>query len=147
MKYYKSPFGWISYEIKDNYLISMGYTDSGIASEVDFVSKALDDYFSGKTKTFNIPYKILKGTDFQKKVWQALLDINYGETKTYKEIADIVGSKKAFRAVGGACKANPIGVVIPCHRVIGSNNKLTGYQGKSGILTKEKLINFEKGNK
>lgn len=146
MKYYKSPFGWIQYEIKDNYLVSMGYTHDGKKTEPDFVSIELDKYFSGEIKEFNVPYKIEKGTAFQKKVWDALLDINYGKVKTYKEIAEIVGSKKAFRAVGGACKANPIGVIIPCHRVIGSNNKLTGYQGKAGILTKEKLLNFEKTN-
>jgi len=102
--------------------------------------KQLDEYFSGKRRDFNLPL-VLHGTDFQVKVWNALRQIPYGETCTYGEIARMIGSPKACRAVGMANNRNPIPVIIPCHRVIGSNGSLTGYAG--GLEIKQKLLNLE----
>lgn len=82
-----------------------------------------------------------KGTEFQRKVWKALCDIPYGETRTYGQIAAAVGNVKACRAVGGACNRNPIMIVVPCHRVIGGNGKLVGFGG--GLAMKEKLLGVE----
>lgn len=101
----------------------------------------LEEYFNGERKEFHLPLEP-KGTEFQKQVWRALRKISYGTTKTYKEIAVEVGNEKACRAVGMANNKNPIAIIIPCHRVIGSNNKLVGYAG--GLELKEKLLRLEK---
>ena len=103
----------------------------------------LDEYFKGNSKVFDIPLKI-EGTEFQRKVWNALLEIPYGETRTYLDIAKQIGNSKACRAVGMANHNNKIMILIPCHRVIGSNKKLVGYAG--GIDVKEKLLEIEKKN-
>ncbi|MFK4784657.1 methylated-DNA--[protein]-cysteine S-methyltransferase [Fusobacterium sp. MFO224] len=108
------------------------------------ISSQLDEYFSGKRECFDLTLNF-KGTQFQKKVWKALLNIPYGKTKTYKEIAIEVGSPRAYRAVGSANNKNPIPIIIPCHRVIGSNGKLVGFAG--GINLKEKLLNLEQKKK
>ena len=102
--------------------------------------KELDEYFNSKRKKFDIPLKI-EGTEFQKKVWNALLEIPYGETRSYLDIAKRVGNPKASRAVGMANHNNKIIIIIPCHRVIGSNKKLVGYAG--GLDVKEKLLKLE----
>ncbi|MBK5200487.1 MAG: methylated-DNA--[protein]-cysteine S-methyltransferase [Spirochaetaceae bacterium] len=107
----------------------------------DSVFKNLQEYFAGKRKEFSINYEI-KGSEFQMKVWKELEKISYGTTKSYKEIAINIGCEKATRAVGGAIHRNPIGIIIPCHRVIGSNNKLVGYAG--GVDMKIKLLKIEK---
>jgi methylated-DNA-[protein]-cysteine S-methyltransferase len=104
------------------------------------------EYFGGKRKVFQLPVK-LKGTEFQRKVWKELRKIPYGETRSYQEIAAAIGNKKAMRAVGQANKANPIPIIIPCHRVIGKNNQLIGYAGKqidkkAILLELEKTTNF-----
>ena len=101
----------------------------------------LTEYFSLKRKTFELPLKP-QGTDFTLLVWKALQSIPYGKTCTYSHIAEMLGNKKASRAVGLACHANPIAIVIPCHRVIGANGKLVGYN--AGINTKDMLISLEK---
>lgn len=106
----------------------------------DEVIKQLDEYFNGKRDTFDIKLNP-KGTEFQKKVWSALINIPFAETRTYKEIATDVGNSKASRAVGMANNKNPIMILIPCHRVIGSNGKLVGYAG--GLSMKESLLNIE----
>lgn len=100
----------------------------------------LDEYFAGKRHTFEIPVHPV-GTDFQKQVWQALLEIPYGETRTYKEIAQKINKLKGIRAVAQAIGANGISILIPCHRVIGTNRSLTGYAG--GIEAKRLLLNIE----
>ncbi len=110
----------------------------------DNVYKQLCEYVEGKRKDFHVPYK-LHGTDFQKKVWQALCSIPYGEIRTYKDIAIAVGSPKACRAVGLANNKNPITVIVPCHRVIGSSGKLVGYAG--GLEMKQYLLAMENKNK
>lgn len=103
--------------------------------------KQLREYFDGKRKTFDLPIN-LKGTPFQVKVWKSLQDVPYGETKTYKEIAQMIGNPKAVRAVGSANNKNPVPIVIPCHRVIGSSGSLVGYGG--GLDKKEILLSHEK---
>ena len=102
--------------------------------------KELDEYFNSKRKKFDIPLKI-EGTEFQKKVWNALLEIPYGETRSYLDIAKRVGNPKASRAVGMANHNNKIIIIIPCHRVRGSKKKLVGYAG--GLDVKEKLLKLE----
>jgi methylated-DNA-[protein]-cysteine S-methyltransferase len=100
----------------------------------------LHEYFSGKRKTFTFPLAP-RGTEFQLAVWNALLEIPYGDTTTYAELARRIGRPSAVRAVGAANGANPIPVIIPCHRVIGSNGTLTGYGG--GIERKQWLLALE----
>jgi methylated-DNA-[protein]-cysteine S-methyltransferase len=100
----------------------------------------LNDYFAGKRKTFSVPFDFV-GTPFQKRVWQALTTIQFGETPSYGEIARQIGRPKAARAVGAAVGRNPISIMVPCHRVIGSNGKLTGFAG--GLGTKESLLRLE----
>lgn len=103
--------------------------------------KQLIEYAKGQRKTFDLKLNP-KGTEFQKKCWQALCAIPYGETRTYKEIAIALGNDKAFRAVGMANNKNPIPVIIPCHRVIGTNGKLTGFA--FGFEIKQDLLTLEK---
>lgn len=107
--------------------------------------KQLTEYFAGQRKSFTLPLSISKGTIFQKKVWQALQEIPYGKICTYKEIAEVVASPKAVRAIGQANRMNPLPIVIPCHRVIGQNGQLTGYMGNSedGIAIKRCLLELE----
>ncbi len=101
----------------------------------------LKEYFDKKRKIFDLPLNI-SGTEFQKKVWKALQDIPYGETRTYQDIALAVGNPKACRAVGGANNKNNIPVIIPCHRVIGKNGSLVGFG--SGLAIKKELLQLEK---
>jgi len=105
-------------------------------------SSQLKEYFLGKRENFDIPL-ILNGTEFQQNVWRVLCDIQYGKTLTYKEIAQKAESPNAFRAAGGACRKNSFAVIIPCHRVLSTNGKLTGYAG-SNTFMKDYLLNFEK---
>ena len=100
----------------------------------------LNEYFEGKRKEFNIPL-LFAGTDFQKKVWNALLKIPYGKTETYLGLSKTLGDEKAIRAVATANGANAISIIVPCHRIIGSKGELTGYAG--GLRTKKKLLESE----
>lgn len=120
------------------------YRKNYTVEETNLIKKAasqLKEYFEGKRKNFNIEINP-EGTLFQKRVWNALMQIPYGETRSYKEIAEAIGNKNACRAVGMANHNNPIMLIIPCHRVIGSDGKLVGYRG--GIEIKEKLLDLEK---
>jgi methylated-DNA-[protein]-cysteine S-methyltransferase len=111
--------------------------------ETPLIKKAfeqINEYLDGRRKTFDFPIELI-GTEFQKSVWRSLQEIPYGLTKTYKEIAVAIGNEKACRAVGMANNKNPLPIVIPCHRVIGSNGKLVGYAG--GLNIKENLIQIE----
>ncbi|EAF1189288.1 methylated-DNA--[protein]-cysteine S-methyltransferase [Listeria monocytogenes] len=103
----------------------------------------LDDYFEGKREHFDLPV-LLKGTDFQQKVWQALSEIPYGAVVSYKDIAISAGSPKAVQAVGQANRANPIPIIIPCHRCVKSNGELGGYNG-ADVDKKQYLLALEKG--
>ena len=105
--------------------------------------KQLDEYFSGQRKVFELPLNP-QGTEFQKKVWGNLLKIPYGQTVSYKRLAEMSGNSFASRAVGMANNKNPIAIIIPCHRVIGADGKLTGYAG--GLDLKRELIELEKHN-
>ncbi|MEF1309955.1 methylated-DNA--[protein]-cysteine S-methyltransferase [Vibrio mytili] len=104
----------------------------------------LQEYFTGLRDDFDLPLAA-KGTDFQNQVWQALTTIPYGETWSYQDLANAIGNPKAVRAVGLANGKNPISIVVPCHRVIGKNGKLTGYAG--GVERKQGLLALEQGNK
>jgi methylated-DNA-[protein]-cysteine S-methyltransferase len=106
------------------------------------VATELDAYFERKLRQFSVSLDI-RGTSFQHQVWDALLNIPYGETRTYGEIARTIGHPTAIRAVGLANRANPISIVIPCHRVIGANGKLVGYGG--GLHRKQALLDLESG--
>lgn len=102
----------------------------------------LKDYFNGNIRQFNIDFEV-NGTEFQKSVYNALLKIPYGEIRTYGYIANSINNEKSARAIGQACKNNAIPIIIPCHRVVGKNNKLGGYMGSHTNL-KEILLNLEK---
>ncbi|KQL41135.1 cysteine methyltransferase [Bacillus sp. FJAT-25509] len=102
----------------------------------------LIEYFNGSRKEFSIK-SIAKGTPFQESVWRELVKIKYGETASYADIANRIGNPKAVRAVANANARNPLSIIVPCHRIIGSNGKLTGYAG--GLWRKEWLLNREQG--
>ena len=143
---YSSPIGEFVLVCKNNKLVSLELKNGEDieTSEVSEFSKKitqqLDEYFEGKRKSFDIELAP-EGTDFQKKVWGALLKIPYGKTCTYKDIATAIGNPNASRAVGGANNKNPIPIIVPCHRVIGANKSLVGYAYGLGI--KEYLLNLE----
>lgn len=148
--YYETPIGRICIEEDNGFITKIDTTSEENyieEKETKLIKKTYDqliEYFNGKRKTFNIPLK-LNGTEFQKKVWEELLKIPYGETCTYKDIAISVGNEKACRAVGGANNKNSIIIVVPCHRVIGKNGDLVGYA--CGLDVKSKLLEIEKKNK
>ncbi|MFF6884228.1 methylated-DNA--[protein]-cysteine S-methyltransferase [Streptomyces sp. NPDC012421] len=105
--------------------------------------RQLDAYFAGELTAFDLPLH-LEGTPFQRRVWEQLLLIPYGETRTYGELAEALGSAGASRAVGLANGKNPVSIIVPCHRVIGSGGSLTGYGG--GVDRKKRLLAFESGD-
>ncbi|MFF2021480.1 methylated-DNA--[protein]-cysteine S-methyltransferase [Streptomyces sp. NPDC058171] len=118
---------------------SFGDRDPGPFAEA---TRQLDAYFAADLTEFDLPLR-LDGTPFQRSVWDALLTIPYGETRTYGELAEALGNPSASRAVGLANGKNPISVIVPCHRVIGANGNLTGYGG--GLPRKQRLLDFERG--
>ena len=142
---YKTIIGKIFIEADGDFLTQISFRKlSGKRLETPIIKETitqLEEYFIKKRKTFDLPLK-LEGTDFQKQVWKALLTIPYGKTATYKDIAKIIGNEKASRAVGMANNKNKLLILIPCHRIIGSNGNLTGYAG--GLEIKQKLLNLEK---
>ena len=143
--YYKSSIGILEIICENNKLISMKIVDNILenAIETDFTKKIklqLDEYFSGKRQNFDIKINP-KGTEFQKLVWKELKKISYGKTKSYSDIAKLIGNKNAQRAVGSACNRNPIMIIIPCHRVIPKNGNLGGYAYGDSI--KQKLLEIE----
>ncbi len=146
--YYNSPIGTIKLVCSGAFLQEISFVEEEGKNPktypqiVSRCKEELDSYFAGKLEKFTIPLEFVKGTDFQKDVWRALLNIPYGQTRSYKDIAIMIGNPKAVRAVGGANNKNPIGIVVPCHRVIGSSGKLVGYAG--GIDKKEMLLKLEK---
>ncbi|MBK5253584.1 MAG: methylated-DNA--[protein]-cysteine S-methyltransferase [Peptostreptococcaceae bacterium] len=145
---YKSKYGNIKIEYDDDKITCLKKIYNNEAGKkttlTDQVNNELLEYLGGKRKSFDFEYKLI-GTEFQIKVWEALCDIPYGETRSYKEIAEAVDSPKAYRAVGMANNKNPITFAVPCHRVIGSNGELVGYAG--GIEMKKSLLDMEKKNK
>lgn len=111
---------------------------------IEEAAKQLNEYLEGNRKEFTVKLDP-QGTEFQRKVWEALVAIPYGETRSYKQIAQVIGNEKASRAVGMANHNNPIICMVPCHRVIGANGNMVGYA--IGISIKEKLLNMEKERK
>ena len=103
-------------------------------------ARQLEEYFAGKRRSFSLPFDV-RGTCFQKQVWEALLAIPFGETRSYGQLASQLGSPDATRAVGAANGRNPISIVVPCHRVVGASGKLTGFAG--GLNAKAYLLSFE----
>ena len=114
--------------------------EEGISDIINKTILQLDEYFEGKRKEFTIPV-VFSGTDFQRQVWSELMNIQYGQTISYSELANRIGNPKAIRAVASANAANPISIIVPCHRVIGSRHQLTGYAGC--LAAKKFLIDLE----
>jgi methylated-DNA-[protein]-cysteine S-methyltransferase len=143
---YETVLGSVTFVEEDGALlaISTHRTFEGIEQETPLIQEAyrqLSEYLKGERKGFDLPL-LIKGTTFQQQVWKALLEIPYGETRSYKQIAVAIGNPKAVRAVGMANNRNPLLIVVPCHRVIGANGKLVGYG--AGIEKKEFLLRLEK---
>ncbi len=145
-KSYKSPIGTLYIVEENEKIIEIRYENEKeevLEKNTKILEKAvqeLEEYFKGKRKEFDIPLNP-KGTEFMKKVWKELQKIPYGKTTSYGKIAEKIGNPKASRAVGMANHNNPIPIIIPCHRVIGKNNKMVGYA--LGIDKKEYLLNLE----
>ena len=143
--FYKSQFGLIKIGYEKGEICSIKTADTVDCENCrnslsDRAFTQLEEYFAKKRKAFDLPLKI-KGTPFQEKVWHALMEIPYGETRTYGEIAEKIGCPKGARAVGSVNHNNPLWIVVPCHRVVGKDGKLTGYAG--GLLMKRKLLQIE----
>lgn len=140
----KTPMGVLEIEASDEGVTSLIWAKSEGKTEkhpvITQAIKELEGYFTGKLKEFDVPLDI-DGTAFQCKVWAAMGDVPYGKTVTYGALAKKL--KTSARAVGGACGANPVPVIVPCHRIVGSDNKLTGYSGGSGVKTKQALLKHE----
>ncbi|NCB51494.1 MAG: methylated-DNA--[protein]-cysteine S-methyltransferase [Clostridia bacterium] len=147
---FESPVGIMTLTGTDSALTGLSFGaeqngDSGAPSPLlERAADQLKEYFAGKREAFDLPLAP-EGTEFMKKVWAALCNIPFGETRTYGQIAAAVGNPKAARAVGMACNLNPIGIIVPCHRVIGANGSLTGYAG--GLPMKAALLQLEAGKR
>ena len=146
---YHSPVGAIQLDWEDGAVTALKTPQADAIIDapnelVESVFRQLDEYFAGTRRVFDFPYR-LHGTPFQEKVWAALQQIPYGETRSYKDIARAIGHPKAFRAVGMANHANPVFIAIPCHRVIGADGSLTGYGG--GLAMKQALLALERSHR
>jgi len=148
---YESPLGMIRMLASDQGLLRLEFEDEreslmfrGARRAADYFepfTEQLSAYFAGELREFSLPIA-LEGSGFQRRVWKALCEIPYGETRSYGEIARAVGNPRAARAVGTANRCNPVAIIIPCHRVIGSSGKLVGYGG--GLWRKEALLEAER---
>ncbi|MFE1023795.1 methylated-DNA--[protein]-cysteine S-methyltransferase [Streptomyces sp. NPDC058818] len=149
-----SPYGLLTLVAEDGVLCGLYMTDQrhrpaeetfGTAADGPFAEteEQLTAYFAGDLKDFTLDLR-LNGTPFQRTVWDQLREIPYGETRTYGALADALGNPAASRAVGLANGRNPIGIIVPCHRVIGASGGLTGYGG--GLERKQRLLDFERGS-
>lgn len=149
---YENKFGKFYILEKDGFITGLSTDETDVQESFKKVKTEpikncideLDLYFRGKLKKFTVPIAF-KGTEFQENVWNALLNIPYGETRSYQAIAEAIGSKKAVRAVGGANNKNPLMILVPCHRVIGKDGKLVGFGG--GLDLKRELLDLELKNK
>lgn len=146
--YYSSPIGTLEIKGNEEGLQSLLFMKEEVEptekihESIKEVAYQLDEYFTGIRKEFGLKLNP-EGTDFQKQVWNELQKIPFGKTSSYLDISKSLGDENATRAVGNANGRNPIAIVVPCHRVIGSNGKLTGYAG--GLWRKEWLLNHENG--
>lgn len=147
--YYQSPVGLLKIGGTDNYIAELSFVDNkdqvihgepGISEVMHQCTEELIEFFNGKRKTFDIPVH-QEGTAFQQKVWGELLNIPFGKTKSYLEIARALGDEKAIRAVAQTNGKNKIAIIVPCHRVIGSDKSLVGYGG--GLWRKKWLLQHE----
>jgi len=142
---FQTPLGFLILKSNGQEITGISFSETDLQEPntcevLEKCKEQLENYFSGKTIAFDLPLQP-EGTEFQQKVWNELLKIPYGETITYMELAVRLGDAKAIRAVGTANGKNPIAILIPCHRVIGAGNKLTGYAG--GIWRKKLLLELE----
>lgn len=148
----ESPIGWLEIAADGVGIIAVDFIregdrrtapkpEEGAPAALGACAIQLAEYFSGRRRVFDVPLH-LRGTPFQKKAWEALLAIPFGKTATYKDIAAAVGNPNSTRAVGGANHHNPVSIIVPCHRVIGSDGRLTGYGG--GLWRKEWLLAHER---
>ena len=149
--FYREPFGDLSLviELEEDTITSLSFgskqTPSHPSTQTEHeIFKQLDAYFAGELQEFNLPF-FATGTVFQLMVWEELLKIPYGETISYGELASRIGKPGSARAVGGALHSNPVAILLPCHRVVGSKGKLTGFAG--GVKVKEYLLNLERDRK
>jgi methylated-DNA-[protein]-cysteine S-methyltransferase len=146
INYFNSPIGYLEIGGTDENIVSVNFLetnpdrDAQISPLLEDCIQQLDEYFQKKRQKFNLPL-LPQGTSFQKLVWEKLLEIPFGTTNSYLDIAKRIGDPKAIRAVGAANGKNPISIIIPCHRVIGANGKLIGYGG--GLWRKEWLLRHE----
>lgn len=144
--YYKSPVGWLVLEATDEALTRLEFAreieDEKISPNIHIVEcvKQLTEYFKGERKTFNLTLDPA-GTEFQKSIWDVMLDIPFGKTVAYSDLANAINNPKSVRAVGMANNKNRIAIIIPCHRVIGKSGKLTGFGG--GMDKKILLLEHE----
>ena len=153
---YNSPIGPLLVAEDDGHIVEVSFmeadtrrkfqgaaalSESTDSAVIKACIKELDAYFAGKLREFTVPIKLI-GTDFRKKVWAALMTIPYGETISYKELAQRIGQPTAIRAVGGANHHNPVSIIVPCHRVVGAGGALVGYGG--GVENKQFLLELEK---
>ncbi|MCL1982289.1 MAG: methylated-DNA--[protein]-cysteine S-methyltransferase [Clostridiales bacterium] len=147
--YYDSPVGKIGIAEEDGAVTDLFFKGEAVPQGAQLeetallkeAGKQIAEYFGKKRKAFDLPLK-LEGTEFQKRDWQELLKIPYGETRSYGELAKALGIPKGARAVGLANNRNRISIIVPCHRVVGADGKLVGYGG--GLPIKEFLLNLEK---
>ena len=142
-----SPLGPLTLTATDDAITRLGWDDGADRAPSPLLRKAADQitaYFSGNLQAFALPLHAA-GTDFQKRVWSAMAEIPYGETRTYGELASLLGT--GARAVGGACGANPIPIIVPCHRVVGAADTPGGYSGKGGLSTKYDLQALERNTR
>ena len=141
---FHSPIGDLTVTEVDNHIVSLDWGWAAENKETALLREAhrwLNEYFDGHCPTMTLPLTP-PGTDFQQKVWKAITDIPMGQTQSYQQLAQKLGSHP--RAVGAACGRNPIPLLIPCHRVVAKDGKLTGYSGEGGVETKVFLLNLEK---
>ncbi len=145
--YYPSPLGTIYIQSTQESVFSLQFVKQVSSNSIELPEilrhclQEIDEYFKGKLRQFSVPIT-LNGTDFQVAVWQSLQDLPYGETLSYRDIAEYIQKPNAYRAVGHANKKNPLPIIIPCHRVVGKNGHLTGYN--KGLWRKKWLIEHEK---
>lgn len=145
---YNSPVGELVLTERDGKLVALSF---GVKPEaavkehksefLKSVCKKLDGYFAGEIKQFDIPVEFVGGTPFTRKVWEFLLTLPYGTSATYRDAARYAGNEKAVRAAGSAVGHNPIAIIVPCHRIIGSDGCITGFTG--GLDKKRYLLNLE----
>lgn len=142
---FASPVGRLYLEERDGALVSLDWSarpETGYSPLLAEAVRQLDAYFEGKLRMFDLPMRP-EGSDFRQRVWQAMVGIPYGETRTYGDLARVAGGSP--RAVGGACGANPLPILLPCHRVLAAGGGLRGYSGAGGLATKRVLLDIESG--